>query len=183
MNRIQRLHNLVLIGSLIVAGARVGRAQTPNAVYHSNSYAVSISMEGETFTPKVKFTPSEPPSVNLVIRNISDQQIALNDCAIMPRVWVQGEHGEPPTTYREREATMRLLPGEAPLSCTLNMTYSLAPGESMTKHVLLRYLYDLHETGKYSVYLEFPVPDGWLRTKAVDFFVEPAGISEEGHNL
>ena len=80
-----------------------------------------------------------------------------------------GEHGEPPTTYRERFATMRLLPGEAPLDCTLNMTWSLAPGESLTKQILLKYLYDLHEPGKYSVFVEFPTGESWLRTNTVTF--------------
>lgn len=149
----------------VVAGSHCGRAQVPGAVDQAHTYAVSISMEKETFAS------DQDAIVNLAIKNISDKVISRDDCSSYPKVWVQGEHGEPPTTYRERDATMRLLPGEAPLACTLNMTWSLAPGETLTKHILLEYLYDLHQPGKYSVYVEFPTGDGLLRTNTVTFQV------------
>ncbi len=141
------------------------RAQTPGAVSQSDTYAVSISMEKETATVP------DAPIVVLAIKNISDKTISRDDCSSDPRTWVQGEHGEPPTTYRERFATMRLLPGEPPLDCTLNLSWSLAPGETLTKQILLKYLYDLHEPGKYSVFVEFPTGESWLRTNTVTFHV------------
>jgi hypothetical protein len=142
-------------------------AQTPEAVFRSDTYAVSIAMDKETVGE------AESQVVNLAIKNVSSKRIDRDDCSSDPRVWVAGEHGEPPTTYRERFATMRLLAGEAPLACTLNMAWSLAPGETLTKHILLKYLYDLKEPGKYSVFVEFPTGEGWLRTNTVTFQVVP----------
>jgi hypothetical protein len=161
-----------------------GRAQTPGAVYRSDTYAVSVFMEKKTVPVSLA------PIVSLAIKNISDRIISRDDCSSLPRVWVQGEHGEPPTTYRERDATQRLQPGESPLPCTLNIDWSIAPGETLTKHILLKYLYDLSQPGEYSVYLEFPTGDGWLRTNTVNFSVvadksapdkhEPSAVSGPG---
>lgn len=145
--------------------------QTLGAIYHSDTYAVTISMDRDPAYPS--------PSVLLVVKNISDKRIDSNDCSNDPRVWVQGEHGEPPTTYRERFGTLRLLPGEPDLACTVNMSYSLEPGESRTKHVLLKYLYDLHESGKYSVYVEIPAPEGWLRSNTAKFEVSESSTSQK----
>lgn len=150
--------------------------QASDAVSHSDGYAVSISMERETVSA------SQSPTALFVIKNVSDKRIDRDDCSSDPRVWVHGEHGEPPTTYRERASTLRLLPGEPELACTLNMSWSLAPGESRTKRILLSYLFDLHQPGKYSVYLDFPVPEGWLRTNTVTFYVVPEDRSEDKHN-
>lgn len=149
----------------VLADPHNGRAQTSGAVSHSDTYAVSISMEKQTFTS------DQDAIVTLAIKNISDKIISRDDCSSDPRVWIQGEHGEPPTTYRERFATQRLQPGEPELACTLNMSWSLAPGETLTRHILLKYLYDLHAPGKYSVYVEFPTGDAWLRTNTVTFQV------------
>jgi hypothetical protein len=164
---VQRLNVLLTLVCLALADTRVHRAQTPGAVYRSDTYAVSISMEKETVAA------SQPPIVSLAIRNMSDKVISRDDCSSAPRAWVQGEHGEPPTTYRERFSTQRLQPGEPDLACTLNMSWSLAPGETRKVQVLLQYLYDLHEPGKYSVYLEYPAPEGWLRTNTATFRVVP----------
>jgi hypothetical protein len=161
---------------LALADPRKGDTQTLGVVFHSDTYAVSISMEQETVPG------SESPIVLLAIRNASSERISRDDCSSDPRVWVQGEHGEPPTTYRERFSTLRLLPGEPDLACTLNNTWSLAPGETLTKHVLLKYLYDLHEPGSYSVYIEFPTGEGWLRTNTVNFRVMAEGPSQAAHN-
>ena len=145
--------------------------QTPDAVNHSDTYAVSISMDkGMTYPPQ---------SVSLVLKNISDKRINTDDCSTYPRVWVQGEHGEPPTTERERDATLRLQPGDHALACTLNMSWSLDPGELREKHILLNYLYDLHEPGKYSVYVELPVPEGWLRSNTTQFEVSESGQGQK----
>ncbi len=154
-----------LLICLLPADPHNVRAQTPGAVAQSDLYAVSISMEKETTAG------AEGPIVALAIKNISDKTISRDGCSSDPRTWVQGEKGEPPTTYRERFATMRLLPGEPPLECTLNLSWSLAPGETLTKQILLRYLYDLHEPGKYSVFVEFPTGDSWLRTNTVTLHV------------
>ena len=166
---------MVLLVCLILADLHASRAQTPDAVNHSDTFAVSISMEKETASA------SQSPTVTFVIKNISDKRIDRDDCSSNSRVWIQGEQGEPPTTYRERAPTLRLLPGEPELACTLNMSWSLAPRESRIVHVLLSYLYDLHQPGKYSVYLEFPAPEGWLRTNIVTFHVVPEDQPEDRH--
>ena len=158
----------------VVAASRISYGQTPNAIAHSDIYAVSISMDDS----KSAYA-SMSPSVALVIKNISDKSISRDDCSSEARVWVQGEHGEPPTTYRGRFNTSRLLPGEPDLMCTLNMSWRLAPGESTTKHYLLKDLYDLHEPGKYSVYLEFPTTEGLVRTNTVRFEVLKENASQK----
>jgi hypothetical protein len=161
---------------LLLTAPWTGDAQTPDAIYHSDIFAVTISMEMKAASA------SQSPIVRLAIRNISQEPISRDDCSSDPRVWVQGEHGEhgePPTTYRERFSTMRLLPGEPELPCTLNNTWSIAPGQTYVKHILLKYLYDLQEPGKYSVYVEFPVRGRWLRTNTVDFQLTPEESSRE----
>jgi len=161
----------VILISLVTTLLSSASGQTPDAVSHSDTYAVSISMDkGPTYPP---------PSVLLVLKNISDKRINTDDCSTYPRVWVQGEHGEPPTTERERDATLRLQPGDHALACTLNMSWSLDPGESREKHILLNYLYDLHEPGKYSVYVELPVPEGWLRSNTAQFEVSESGPGQK----
>jgi hypothetical protein len=176
MKLIQILSLLTVSFFFIMAHPQDALAQTPDAINHSDTYAVSISMERETVSAP------QLPIASFSIKNVSDKRIDRDDCSSDPRVWVQGEHGEPPTTYRERFSTLRLLPGEPELACTLNLSWSLAPGETMVKHVLLSYLYDLHQPGKYSVYLEFPAPEGWLRTNTVTFYVVPEDRSEDKHN-
>ena len=156
---------------LVMASLNSASGQTPEAVYHSDTYTISISMDKGLTYP--------PPSVLLVLKNISDKRINTDDCSTYPKVWVQGEHGEPPTTERERDATLRLQPGDHALACTLNMSWSLDPGESREKHILLNYLYDLHEPGKYSVYVEFPVPEGWLRSNTTQFQVSESGTGQK----
>ena len=168
------IHVQFLIATLIAFATiclNSANGQTPDAVTHSGTYAISISMDKGPAYP--------PPSVLLVIKNVSDKRINTDDCSTYPRVWVQGEHGEPPTTERERDATARLQPGDHGLSCTLNMSWSLDPGESKEKHILLNYLYDLHQPGKYSVYVEFPVPEGWLRSNTTQFEVSNSGPGQK----
>ncbi|MFZ0303817.1 MAG: hypothetical protein WAL75_14100 [Terracidiphilus sp.] len=164
---------IAALAFLITQGPHDLFAQAPDVIYHSGLYAVNISME--------TVADSHSPIVSLAIKNVSGKRIDRDDCSSDPRVWVQGEHGEPPTTYRERFATMRLLPGEPELACTLNMSWSLAPGESMTKHILLKYLYDLHQPGKYSVFIDFPTGEGLLRSNTVTFEVMPEGRPEDKH--
>ena len=60
------------------------RAQTPDAVFKSDTFAASISMEKETIAGV------EGPIVALVIKNISDKTISRDDCSSDPRTWVHG---------------------------------------------------------------------------------------------
>jgi hypothetical protein len=149
--------------AIFVHGCIQLEAQKVIPAHESNYLLVTIAMEKE------RVHVGESPIVTMVIENVSDETINLNDCMDDPRVWVQGAHGEPPTTYRERFSTGRLLPGEPDLACTLNMTYSVAPGASITRHIILDSFYDLREPGKYTVYVEFPSREGLLRTDPIKF--------------
>jgi len=165
-----RLFPVMLI-AIATALPHSASGQTPNAISQSDRYYVAISMD--------KDPAYDAPSVLLVIKNISDKRISTDDCRMDVRVWVQGEHGEPPTTERERDATSRLRPGDHPLMCDLNVSYSIDPGETLTKHIPLKFLYDLQEPGKYSVYLEFPVPEGWLRSNTTQFEITQSSASQK----
>jgi len=134
--------------------------------HKSNTFYLTIAME------KQMLPVGQPPRVLLTTKNLTDHLISApgDSCGSVVRIWVQGEHGEPPTTLRERGATGRLLPGEGSLQCTLVADMPpLAPGESTTRTFLLEYFYDLQVPGKYTVYLEVPSPEGWLRTDTVTF--------------
>ena len=142
----------------------VGQEVIP--AHKSNVFYLTIAME------KKQVRVGESPMVLLTIKNLTDGLIRVpgDGCTQGAKVWVQGENGEPPTTLRERDDTGRLLPGEAGLQCTVvaNMR-PLDPGESTTRKFLLKYLYDLQVAGKYTVYLEVPSPEAWLRTDTETF--------------
>lgn len=134
--------------------------------HKSNIFRLIVAME------KQILPVGQPPRVVLTIKNLTDSLIRVpgDGCRQGVRVWVQGEHGEPPTTARERQATERLLPGDARLECTVVAdSRPLDPGESTTRTFLLEFLYDLQVPGKYNMYLDVPSPEGWLRTDTVTF--------------
>ena len=88
-------------------------------------------------------------------------------------VHVMGEKGEPPTTYRQRDATHRLLPGEAPLKRTLYNPWIISPRAGDTHHWLLDAFYDLSAPGKYTLYFDVrdPKTGEILRSNTVPFTV------------
>lgn len=109
----------------------------------------------------------------LTVRNLSDENLEL--CRYSCTVHVMGEKGEPPTTYRQRDATHRLLPGESPLEITLYAGWFIAPGNADTHHWILKDLYDLSTPGKYTLYFEVQDPKTReiLRSNTVPFSVPP----------
>ncbi len=133
------------------------------AAHKSNTFYLTIAMEKQTL-PVGQF-----PRVVLTIKNLTHHIIELDGCRPGATVWVQGEHGEPPTTLEERDDTGRLLPGETSLPCTATLIFPLWPGKSTTRTFLLEDFYDLQLPGKYTVYIEFPSPEGRLRTDTVKF--------------
>jgi hypothetical protein len=146
----------------------------------SDTFRLTVAMEKQTLPI------GQPPRVLLTTKNLTDHLIPApgDRCGSVVRIWVQGEHGEPPTTLRERDATGRLLPGEGTLQCTLVADIPpLGPGESTTRTFLLEAFYDLQAPGKYNVYLEVPSPDGWLRTDTVAFQIVASELPPNKSNL
>ena len=157
----------------VLASFAVANAQSDVLPNRSDTFAIRISMDKETLQT------GQPPRVRLMIWNLTDLWIAMpgDECkGQTPRVWIQGEHGEPPTTARERVDTGRPLPGDQRLDCTLNVGYPMlspaaTPADTATRTFLLEYLYDLRTPGKYSVYIEVPSPKGWVRSNTATFQV------------
>jgi len=139
-------------------------AQKVIPAHESNYLLVTITME------KRQVHVGESPKVILTIQNVSDHAVTVNGCAT-DRFYVQGEKGEPTTTFIERDHTNRLLPGESPLGCTLVASVTLNPGGTFKGSALLSYFYDLSAPGKYTVYAEVASPEGWLRTDPIGFEV------------
>lgn len=165
MKTVRSLIWLAVIVTVFAPGCQRLDGQEVIPAHKSNTFYLTITMEKQTLPV------GQPPRVRLTIKNLTDHVIRVpgDGCGSDIRVWVRGEHGEPPTTLRERHDTGRLPPGEADLPCSLNANVPLAPGESTTRTFLLEYFYDLQEPGKYAVYLEVPSPEGWLRTDSVTF--------------
>lgn len=112
-------------------------------------------------------------SADLTVTNQSDESLDLCPWNDSCTVHVMGENGEPPTTYRQRNATHRLLPGEAPLNTTLNVGWFVAPGKTDTNHWILKDLYGLSAPGKYTLHFEVQDPKTRevLRSNTVSFSV------------
>jgi hypothetical protein len=109
----------------------------------------------------------------LTITNLSDRELELCPWSDSCTVRVIGEKGEPPTTLRQRNATHRLRPGEAPLERTLYVGWFIAPGKTDTHHWILDALYHLSEPGKYTLYFDVrdPKTGEVLRSNTVPFSV------------
>ncbi len=160
---------VAILASVLVAFA--SSAQSILLPNQSDTFAVRIAMEKETLPV------GQSPRVQLMVWNLTDRFIAMpGDQCLGPstRVWIQGEHGEPPTTARERQDTGRPLPGDEQLECTLvanNPPLSPAsmPFDTATRTFLLEYLYDLRTPGKYTVYIDVPCAKGWIRSNTVTF--------------
>ncbi len=175
MKEVRSLIWLAAIAAALAPGCLCLNGQEVIPAHKSNTLYLTVAMEKE------KLHVGQPPRVLLTAKNLTDHLVRVpgDGCGSYVRVWVQGEHGEPPTTLREREATGRLLPGEASLPCGSNANAPLAPGESATRTFLLEYLYDIHEPGTYKVYLDVPSAEGSLRTDTVTFEVIAGDPSKE----
>lgn len=112
-------------------------------------------------------------TADLTITNLSTQVSELCPWSDSCTVHVIGENGEPPTTYRQRDATNRLLPGEAPLERTLYAGWFIAPGKTDTHHWILKDLYNLSTPGKYKLYFDVrdPKTEELLHTDVIPFTV------------
>jgi hypothetical protein len=124
---------------------------------------VTIAME------KKQVHVGESPKVIVTIENLSDHALCANGCCPEDMFYVQGEKGEPPTTYVERVETQRLLPGERDMPCGPGPGLIAYPGGTAKTTALLSYFYDLSAPGKYTVYVEIPSAEGVLRTDPVEF--------------
>lgn len=151
---------LAVIAGLLAPACLSGQDVIP--AHLSNTYRLRLAMRSQ------RVRAGEAPVAMLTMKNLTDHTIDVGGCKT-ERVWVQGEHGEPPTTYRGRNANGRLLPGESPLQCTAVASTPLQPDTSITFHFDLLEYYDLHEPGRYTGYLDMPSEEGWLRTDPVAF--------------
>jgi len=132
--------------------------------HKSNTMYITIAME------KKQVHAGESPKVVLTIENLTDHAFPVNFCP-PDRFWVQGERGEPPTTYLERVETQRWLPGERDLACGPGPAELLNPGGTSKSSWALSIFYDLSAPGKYSVYVDIWSTEGYLRTDPVEFEV------------
>ena len=125
---------------------------------------------GDTLTGELTITNLND-QVSELIR--SDEVLELCPWIDSCTVHVIGEKGEPPTTYYQRAATHRLLPGEAQLERTLYDGWFIAPGRTDTHHWILKDLYDLRAPGKYTLYFDVrdPKTGEMLRSNTVRFTV------------
>jgi hypothetical protein len=174
MKAVRVLTWLAVIAAVFAPGFLRLDGQEAIPAHKSNTFRLTIAMEKE------RVPVGESPKALLTVKNLTDHVIQLWSCAAPPTlVWIQGEHGEPPTTAWGRGAMGRLLPGEPELMCTLNLPFPLAPGDTTTHGFILDAFYDLHEPGKYKVYLDFPSEEGLLRTDTVTFEVIAADPAKD----
>lgn len=163
---------LVFVGLISVCNiffcARTVSQTTPP---QSDSIAVNLSIEKE------QVAIGQSPWAILTVKNLSNHEIPLHGW--MCRAHVEGEKGEPSTTYVQRAITHRLRPGEADLRGDEYFIPLISPGESYIQKYQLVYLYDLGVPGKYTVYVEVMDPSTqksstpkWLRTNTVQFTMQ-----------
>jgi hypothetical protein len=140
----------------------------------SQSTTISLAIA----VPAEHIPVGQKPWVSLTVKNLGAQEINYP----YDRVYVDGPNGEPPTTLRQRQLTMRLNPGEPQLRMDRFGSY-IAPGASSTRKYDLSALYDLSEPGKYTVYIEVldelaalakakTKTDYWVRSPVATFEVE-----------
>jgi hypothetical protein len=166
MKAVRSLIWLAAIAAMFAPGCLRLDGQEAIPAHKSNTLYLTIAMEKE------RVRAGESPKALLTLMNLTDHVIQIGDCANPPTlVWVQGERGDPPTTAWGRGAMGRLLPGEPELPCTLNVPFPLSPGATTTRGFILGAFYDLHEPGRYKVYLDVPSAEGLLRTDTVAFEV------------
>ena len=175
LNQCLRLYRglIVAIVASVLLMSEAASAQSNEAQTISDTFGIRIAIEKETPPP------GQSPRVQLMMWNLTNLFVTMpgDPCAGQPtRIWIRGEHGEPPTTARERIDTERALPGDQRLMCTLNAGMPILspagmPFDTATHTYQLEYLYDLRASGTYTIHIDVPVKDGWLRSNTVAFQV------------
>lgn len=166
------LNHVLAVITLAVATVSLGSAQSgiPQAVSQP-SIAIKASMG------TYRLSTGDTLTGELTVTNLSNENLELCPWPDRCTVHVMGEKGEPPTTYRQRDSTHRLLPGEAPLERTVYSPWIVAPGKADTHHWILDAFYDLSTPGKYTLYFEVQDPKTRevLRSNTVPFSVATPG--------
>jgi hypothetical protein len=160
--------HVLAVMALAVLAASIGDAQSGVSPSVSRP-SIAISAASGTY----RLDTGDTLTGELTVTNLSNENLELCPWSDSCTVHVMGEKGEPPTTYRQRDATHRLLPGESPLERTLYVGWLIAPGKADTHHWIVNKLYDLSSPGKYTLYFEVqdPKTHKMLRSNTVPFSV------------
>lgn len=157
-----RLATVVVIAS---SGICLG-GQTVAPSSQIDSITVSMTLD------KDHFPVGQSPNVRVTMSNQTDHNIPFH--FNMLRLHIEGESGEPRTEIRQRMATGKLLPGEAPLREDEYNSQDVIPvRESITRTIRTKFFYDLSAPGKYTAYVDVrdPISGKWLRTNTAQFEV------------
>ncbi|MGA8273425.1 MAG: hypothetical protein WB919_17815 [Candidatus Sulfotelmatobacter sp.] len=140
---------IVIAAKSISVDAQTAMGAKPSVTNQSATISLSIAV------PIEHIPAGQKPWVSLTVKNLSAAKNLSNEGIAYPRdrVYVEGPKGEPPTTLRQRQLTMRLKPGEPQLR-TGGFEPLIAPGASFTRKYDLSSLYDFKEPGEYTVYIE-----------------------------
>jgi hypothetical protein len=139
------------------------KAQSAKEAQHAVGIVLSIAV------PKNKLPAGQSPVIIFGVENVSPSDFVIHD--YMYRLHVDGEHGEPPTTYRQRLITHKLRAGEAEMGSDEWVEWRIFPGMSDDRRLQVSGYYDVSAPGKYSAYVEVedPTSGKWLRTRTVKF--------------
>jgi hypothetical protein len=138
-----RLATVVLIAS---SGICLG-GQTVVAASQTDSITVSMTLD------KDHFPVGQSPNVRVTMNNQTDHNIPFHFNMLL--LHIERENGEPRTEIRQRMATGKLLPGEAPLREDEYYSQDVIPArESIIRTIRAKFFYDLSAPGKYTVYVD-----------------------------
>ncbi len=170
----------ILIATLIVVAAKgisLDAQTTTETSPSASSRSVAISL---SIAVPIKQVPmGQKAWISLTVTNLGSETIAYPP----ERVYVEGSHGEPPTTRLQRASTHRLRSGESEIRPTGFQSF-IAPGSPLTIKYDLSAYYEFKEPGKYSVYIEVldrsaanaktkTDTDYWVRSPVATFEVLP----------
>ncbi len=166
MNTFQRFFlRFVAVVMVATSGVCIG-AQTVASASQTDSITVSMTLD------KDHLPVGQSPWVLLTFNNRTDRDLYLNGNWF--QLHIAGENGEPPTMLRQRMATGKLLPGEAPLREDENAEKVISARKSRIEKIDVSYYYDLSAPGKYKVYMDIrdPMSGKWLRTNTAEFEIQ-----------
>jgi hypothetical protein len=138
-----RLATVVVIASssIYLSGQTVASAR------QTGSITVSMTLDNN------HFQVGQSPDVRVTINNQTDHNIPFHFNMLL--LHIEGGSGEPRTEIRQRMATGKLLPGEAPLREDEYYSQDVIPArESITRTIRTKFFYDLSAPGKYTAYVD-----------------------------
>lgn len=141
--------------------------QGQNTKAESQPVGIALSIAVQ----KSKVPAGQSPIVIFGVENLGPREIAVHDYIFH----VEGENGEPETTYIQRLITHKLRTGEAEMRADAYAVWTIMPGTSEDRKIKVSELYDVSSPGKYTAYVEVMDPSSkkWVRTRTVKFEIEP----------